>query len=147
MTIFQVGVFWGKFTREKFDWWKFPGWEFSRYQSRFYIRVQFSRTIESSLTKIRKRYFFRCNNISSHEFFSFFSITFCIGFRRTEKKYVKVTDDDICNMNIEIKAKSEIMKRNRNYKKVDKKIWRALNMESLQSLISTIRLLKDCFRR
>ena len=80
-------------------------------------------------------------------FFSFFSITFCIGFTRTEKKYVKVTDDDICNMDAEIKAKSEIMKRKRNYKKVDKKIWRALNMESLQSSISTIRLLKDCFRR
>ena len=60
---------------------------------------------------------------------------------------MKVTDDDICNMDVEIKAKSEIMKRNRNYKKVDKKIWRALNMESLQSSISTIRLLKDCFRR
>ena len=31
-------------------------------------------------------------------------------------------EDDICNWKIEFKAKSEIMKRNRNYKKVDKKI-------------------------
>ena len=55
--------------------------------------------------------------------FSFFIITFCIGFTRTEKKYVKVIDDDICNKKIEFKAKSEIMKMNRNYKKVDKKMW------------------------
>ena len=40
-----------------------------------------------------------------------------------EKKYVKVIDNDICNRKIEFKAKGEIMKRNRNYKKVDKKIW------------------------
>ena len=41
-----------------------------------------------------------------------------------EKKYVKVTDDDICNRKIEFKGKSEIMKRDRNYKKIDKNIWR-----------------------
>ena len=35
--------------------------------------------------------------------------TFCIGFTRTEKKYVKVIDDDIYNKKIELKAKSEIM--------------------------------------
>ena len=39
-----------------------------------------------------------------------------------EKKYVKAIDDDICNRKIELKAKSEIMKNNRNYKEVDKKI-------------------------
>ena len=34
-----------------------------------------------------------------------------------------MTDDDICNRKIEFKAKSEIMNMNRDYKKVDKKIW------------------------
>ena len=48
-----------------------------------------------------------------------------------EKKYVKVTDDDICNRKIEFKAKSEIMKMNRNYKKVDKKIWRVLKCKEI----------------
>ena len=62
---------------------------------------------KSSLTKIIKRYFFSCNNISSHGFFSFFIIPFCVGFTRTVKKYVKVIDDDICNRKIEFKAKSE----------------------------------------
>ena len=42
---------------------------------------------------------------------------------QTEKKYVKVIDDNICNKKTKFKAKSEIMKRNRNYKEVDKKIW------------------------
>ena len=41
---------------------------------------------------------------------------------RTEKKYVKVIHDDICIRKIEFKAKSKIMKINRNDKKVDKKI-------------------------
>ena len=40
-------------------------------------------------------------------------------------------DDDICNRKIEFKAKSEIMKRNRNYKKVDKKIWRVLRCQAI----------------
>ena len=61
-------------------------------------------------------------------------ITFCIGFTRTEKKYVKVIDDDICNRKIEFKAKSEIMKRNRNYKEVDKKIWRVLKCKEIVAL-------------
>ena len=69
---------------------------------------------KSSLTKIRKRYFFKCNNVFSHELFSFFMITFCIGFTRTEKKYVKVINDDISNRKIEFKAKREIIKRKRN---------------------------------
>ena len=38
----------------------------------------------------------------------------------------KVIGDDICNRKIEFKAKSEIMKRNKNYKEVDKKMWRVL---------------------
>ena len=41
-------------------------------------------------------------------------ITFCIGFTRTEKKYVKVIDDDICDRKIEFKEKREILKRKRN---------------------------------
>ena len=53
-----------------------------------------------SLTKIRKRYLFRCNNISSHEFVSIFFITFCIGFIQTEKKYVMVIADDIADIAI-----------------------------------------------
>ena len=59
----------------------------------------------------------------------FLIITFCIGFTRTEKKYVKVIDDDICNRKIKFKAKSKIMKRSKNYKKVDKKIWRVVNVK------------------
>ena len=34
----------------------------------------------------------------------------------------KIIDDYICNRKIEFKAKSEIMKSNRNYKDVEKKI-------------------------
>ena len=37
-------------------------------------------------------------------FFSFFIIEFCIGFTRTEKKYVNVTDDGICNRKTEFKV-------------------------------------------
>ena len=51
-----------------------------------------------------------------------------------EKKYVKVIDDDICNREIEFKAKSEIMKMSRSYKKVDKKIWRVLKCKKIAAL-------------
>ena len=61
-------------------------------------------------------------------------MTFCIGFTRTERKYVKVIDDGICNRKIEIKAKSEIMKINRNCKKVDKKVWRVLKCKETVAL-------------
>ena len=50
-----------------------------------------------------------------------FIITFCIGFTRTEKNYVKVIDNDICNKEIEFKTKSEKMKMNRSYKKLTRK--------------------------
>ena len=63
-----------------------------------------------------------------------FIITFCSGFTRTQKKYVKVIDDDICNRKKEFKAKSKIMKRKGNYKKVDKKIWRVLKCKDIVSL-------------
>ena len=46
-----------------------------------------------------------------------------------EKKYVKVIDDDICNRKMEFKAKSETMKKNTNYKNVDKKIWESFKMQ------------------
>ena len=46
-----------------------------------------------------------------------------------EKKYVEVIEVDICNRKIELKAKSEIMERNRNYIKVDQKIWRVLKVK------------------
>ena len=42
--------------------------------------------------------------------------------------------NDICNRKIEFKVKSEIMKRNRNYKKVDKKIWRVLKCKEIVTL-------------
>ena len=42
---------------------------------------------------------------------------------QTEKKYVKVIDDDIYNRIIECKAKNEIIKINRNCNN-DQKIWR-----------------------
>ena len=64
----------------------------------------------------------------------FFIITFCIGFTRTENKYLKIIDDDICNRKMEIKAKSEIMKRSRNYKGVDEKIWRVLKCKEIVPL-------------
>ena len=51
----------------------------------------------------------------------FFIITFCIGFTRTEKKYVKVINDDICNREIGFKAKSDIMKMNRSCKELTRK--------------------------
>ena len=51
----------------------------------------------------------------------FLIIIFCTGFKRTEKKYVKVNDGHIYKRKIEFKAKSKIMKRNRNYKKLTRK--------------------------
>ena len=48
-----------------------------------------------------------------------------------EKKYVKVIDDNICNKKIEFRTKSEIMKRNRNSKEVDKKMWRVLECKEI----------------
>ena len=53
-------------------------------------------------------------------FFFVFVTTSCIGFTQTEKNYVKVIDDDICNMVIEFKAKNKILT-DRNYSNVDKK--------------------------
>ena len=88
---------------------------------RFYIRVEFSTTSKSSLKKIRKRYFLDATVFLTTDIFLFFIITFCIGFTRTEKKYVKVINDDICNREIEFKAKSDIMKMNRSCKKLTRK--------------------------
>ena len=51
-----------------------------------------------------------------------------------EKKYVKMTDDDICNRKIEFKAKSEIMKRNKNYKENMEKLWRILKCKEIVAL-------------
>ena len=62
-------------------------------------------------------------------------ITFCIDFTRTEQKYIKVIDGDICNRKIEFKAKSEIVKMKRDYKKVDKKIWRVLKCKEIVVLL------------
>ena len=43
-------------------------------------------------------------------------------------------DADFCNRKIEFKVKSEIMKRDRNYKDVDKKKWRALKCKEIVAL-------------
>ena len=61
---------------------------------------------------------------TSNGYFLFFIKTLVTGFARSDKKYAKVIDDDICNRKTGLKAKSDIMKMSRNYKKVDKKIWR-----------------------
>ena len=44
-------------------------------------------------------------------------------------------EDDICNRKIGFKAKSEIIKINRNYKTVDKKIWRVLKCRDIVALL------------
>ena len=51
-----------------------------------------------------------------------------------EKKYVKVTGDRIYNRKIEFKAKTKLMKMNRNYKEVDEKIWRVLKGKQIVAL-------------
>ena len=43
--------------------------------------------------------------------FFVFVITFCIGFTRPEKKYVKMIDDDVYNRIIEFKAEKKIKKK------------------------------------
>ena len=53
--------------------------------------------------------------------FFIFVTTFCVGFSRTEKKYVKVIDDDIYNRIKKVKAKNEVIKMSRNYYNADKK--------------------------
>ena len=57
-----------------------------------------------------------------------------MGFTRRRKKYVNVIDDYICNRKIKFKAKNEIMKRSRDYKEVDKKIWRFLKCKEIVAL-------------
>ena len=51
-----------------------------------------------------------------------------------EKKYLKVTGDRIYNRKIEFKAKTKLMKMNRNYKEVDEKIWRVLKCKQIVAL-------------
>ena len=43
-------------------------------------------------------------------------------------------DDDICNRKIEFEAKSEIMKKNKNYKKIDNKILRVLKYKKILAI-------------
>ena len=47
-------------------------------------------------------------------------VTVCIGFMRTEKRNVKVIDDDFYNKMLEFKAKN-VTKMNRNYRNANKK--------------------------
>ena len=42
--------------------------------------------------------------------------------------------DDICKGKVEVKAKCEIMKMKRNYKKADKKIWTVLRCKEIVAL-------------
>ena len=87
--------------------------------------------------KVRKIYFldttiFLATDLTSYArmislwtFFRFV-IAFCIGFTRTEKSINKGDnwiDDDIYNRIIKFKAKNEIIKMNRNYSNVEKRIW------------------------
>ena len=51
-----------------------------------------------------------------------------------EKIVIKVIDDISVIVKIEFIAKSEIMKMNKNYKKVNKKIWRALKCKEIVAL-------------
>ena len=55
-------------------------------------------------------------------FFFVFVTIFCIGFTLAEKLKIKVIDGDIWNRKIEFKAKNEIIKMNRNYSNVKKRI-------------------------
>ena len=79
-------------------------------------------------------FFLKATIFLATQFFQIFIVTFCIGYTRTEKKYVKVIDDDICNRKIEFKTKSELIKRNKNYKKDDKKIWRIFSCKEIVAL-------------
>ena len=56
------------------------------------------------------------------QIFSVFYYNTLYWFFANGEKYANVIDDDICNRKIEFNAKSQIMKMNRNYTKVDKKI-------------------------
>ena len=78
-----------------------------------------------SADKDQKTIFFRCKNISNYKSYllrqnyiavGFFVcvITSCISFTRTEKNYVKMIEDNICNRTIDFKAKNEIINMNRN---------------------------------
>ena len=51
-----------------------------------------------------------------------------------EKIVIKVIDDISVIVKIEFIAKSEIMKMNKNYKKVNKKIWRVLKCKEIVGL-------------
>ena len=68
--------------------------------------------------------------------FFIFVTTFCVGFSRTEKKYVKVIDDDIYNRIKKVKAKNEVIKMSRNYYNADKKY------EELNTFMSTMLMTK-----
>ena len=71
--------------------------------------------------------------------FFIFVTTFCVGFSRTEKKYVKVIDDDIYNRIKKVKAKNEVIKMSRNYYNADKK-YGELNTFMSTMLITKISL-------
>ena len=75
--------------------------------------------------------------------FFVFVTTFCTGFTRTEKYQVKVIDDDIYNRIIEFKAKNEIIKMNRNYSNVDKRIWIYAQTNMFMSIILMTKITLD----
>ena len=65
-------------------------------------------------------------------FLSYYNILY--WFYANGEKYVKVIDDGICNRKIEFKAKSGLMKRDKNCKEVDKKISRFLKCKEIVAL-------------
>ena len=68
------------------------------------------------------------------DFFFVFYYNILNWFYATGKKYVKENDVDACYRRTEFKAKSKIMKINRNYKKIDMKIRRVLKCKEIVAL-------------
>ena len=65
-------------------------------------------------------------------------VTFCIGFKLTEERCIKAIDDDFYSRIIQFKVKNEIIKVNRNYGNVDKKIWRVKNVHGDYTYVKNI---------
>ena len=70
--------------------------------------------------------------------FLVFVTTFFSGFTRTEKKCIRLIDDDMNNRVIKFKTKNEITIINRNYSKPDKKYEEELN--TFMSIMLMIKL-------
>ena len=135
----------------------------ARFHIKIYIRAQFSGASKSSITKIRKQYFLDPAIFLATYFFRFliffflflflffFLVNILYWFYANVEKVYKC--DWRWYLQEEFKTNSEIMKMNRNYQKVDKKIWRVLKCKEIVGLrdflynVCTIRLLKVCYHR